>query len=287
MPRGRGRRGRPAATAWRRKHAAAAARFGAKGSASKSGSMVAGSAQGRLSSGRRRPTGLSPGIRNITPSRKNQRPDCQRRTPPSSTRRSGSTLPTAAASPWPIDLGQPRPLQRVAQLGILGQRHWPAGGSPSRGSSGCPHAPACTSAGSSLQALGQQRGEARGIRGGRGIGVVVRGQQRRVAPDRLAVARASGSAAPSAAAARRGTACPCRIAAPRPATRAPPAGAAAARHRRAWSGPCASVFHSGASMSSAAMKVGSPPMVSRTSPAASARSTRWPWARIACHWSSV
>ncbi len=60
-----------------------------------------GSAQGRLSSGRRRPIGLSPGTRNIAPSRKNHLPVCQRRAPSSITRRSGSTLPTVAARPWP------------------------------------------------------------------------------------------------------------------------------------------------------------------------------------------
>ena len=52
-------------------------------------------------------------------------------------------------------------------------------------------------------------------------------------------------------------------------------------------GPSASVFHSGASMSSAAMKVGSPPMVRRTSLLRSERSTSWPRARIACHCASV
>ena len=52
-------------------------------------------------------------------------------------------------------------------------------------------------------------------------------------------------------------------------------------------GPSASVFHSGASKSVAETKVGSPPMVRRTSPAASARSTAAPIARMSCHCASV
>ena len=48
-------------------------------------------------------------------------------------------------------------------------------------------------------------------------------------------------------------------------------------------GPSASVFHSGPSGSAAATKVGSPPMVSRTSWAARSRSTRSPSATRRCH----
>ena len=48
-------------------------------------------------------------------------------------------------------------------------------------------------------------------------------------------------------------------------------------------GPRASVFHSGASLSAVATKVGSPPMVSRTSPAASFLSTSLPNSMTAAH----
>ena len=51
-------------------------------------------------------------------------------------------------------------------------------------------------------------------------------------------------------------------------------------------GPKASVFHSAASRSAVATKVGSPPMVRRTSPAANSASTASPRARMHCHWSS-
>ncbi|OIQ63170.1 hypothetical protein GALL_552900 [mine drainage metagenome] len=74
--------------------------LGANGSGSTSNSACSGSTQGSDSSGRRRPTGLSPGIRNISPALKNHLPDCQRRVPPSITRRSGSTLPTTLDRPW-------------------------------------------------------------------------------------------------------------------------------------------------------------------------------------------
>ena len=47
------------------------------------------------------------------------------------------------------------------------------------------------------------------------------------------------------------------------------------------------MFHSGASMSVAETKVGSPPMVSRMSDAVSARSTRAPVARMSCHCAGV
>ena len=50
--------------------------------------------------------GESPGTRNISPARKNQLPDCQRREPFSSTRRNGNTLPTALANPWPNTLAR-------------------------------------------------------------------------------------------------------------------------------------------------------------------------------------
>ncbi len=73
-----------------------------------------------------------------------------------------------------------------------------------------------------------------------------------------------------------------------------PPGAKRARSRRRRSsacrrlaGPSAVVFHSGASRSSIETNVGSPPTVSRTSPAARSRSMRSPRASMACHCSSV
>ncbi len=62
------------------------------------------------------------------------------------------------------------------------------------------------------------------------------GEQAGIAPHRLAIGPPMRMTAPSAAAARRDTACPWRSSAPRPAPRAASAGAAAARHSGAWSG---------------------------------------------------
>ena len=121
--------------------AAAAVAAARRDRARRPASICSGSAQGRLSSGRRRPIGLSPGIRNISPARKNHLPDCQRRAPSSITRRSGSTLPTGAGQALAEHPRQPRALQRVAQLRVLGQH---VGGQPvlaATDSSGCPRRP--------------------------------------------------------------------------------------------------------------------------------------------------
>ena len=91
-------------------------------------------------------------------------------------------------------------------------------------------------------------------------------EQRRVAPERHAVACASSSRAPSAAAARPDTICPARSAAAPPGANAV---AQALQQRRTarsrLSAPSAAVFHSSPSMSSIDTNVGSPPIVSRTS----------------------
>ena len=98
---------------------------------------------------------------------------------------------------------------------------------------------------------------------------------------------ATSSRAPSAATIRPDTTCPARSAAGRPARTAPSAAGAAHRPARASRGPSAAVFHSAPSMSSIDTNVGSPPIVSLTSRALSASSTRRPSASIACHCSSV
>ena len=73
-----------------------------------------------------------------------------------------------------------------------------------------------------------------------------------------------------------------------------PSGANRARSRSrsvaaspSFVGPTAATFHSAPSMSSSETKVGSPPMVSRTSPAARRRSTASPSVSIAAHCSSL
>ena len=108
------------------------------------------------------------------------------------------------------------------------------------------------------------------------VGVVVRGEQCGVAPDRLAVRAPVRSRAPSAAAARPDSACPSRTAARRPAPSARAAGASAGRRGAAWSGRARRCSIPARRCRSAETKVGSPPMVSRTSPAPSARSTAAP-----------
>ena len=101
-------------------------------------------------------------------------------------------------------------------------------------------------------------------------GVVVRlalvGEQRGVVASTAGRRRASRSTAPSAAAARPGTTCPGRSAGSRRG-RIRRAACAPARSRRPrLVGPSASVFHSAPSRSSTDTKVGSPPIVRRTSP---------------------
>ena len=102
------------------------------------------------------------------------------------------------------------------------------------------------------------------------------GSRRRSAPDRARSARrrrASRARRPSAAALARDTTCPGRSAAGRRARSARAAGGSARRRRPRLVGPTAAVFHSAPSRSSIETKVGSPPMVRRTSPACSRAST--------------
>ena len=76
---------------------------------------------------------------------------------------------------------------------------------------------------------------------------------------------------PSAAPARPDTTCPGRSAAGRPGRSARAGGAPACRRSRAWSGRARRCSTRAPSPSSSATKVGSPPMLRRTSPAASSR----------------
>ena len=183
-------------------------------------------------------------------------------------------------------LGQPRPLQRVLQLGVL--HH-----DVRRQALLAPEEVVdvligrVDQRGVELQPLGQDAGEAVGIRRGGVVGVVVRGQQRRVVPDRLAIRGANANRAPSAAAARPGSACPWRIAARRRATTAAPAGAAAAgiaalgrAERRGV--PFRRVHVVGGDEGRLAAH-GQPDVAGRRAP----RSTAWPRARMSCHCASV
>ena len=84
---------------------------------------------------------------------------------------------------------------------------------------------------------------------------------------------ASRARRPSAAGSRRDTICPGRNAGSRPARSARAGGGSGRRRAPRLVGPTAAVFHSGASKSSIETKVGSPPMVRRTSCASRSRST--------------
>ena len=94
------------------------------------------------------------------------------------------------------------------------------------------------------------------------------GAPRRSAPDRARSARrpcASRARRPSAAGFRRDTTCPGRNAGSRSARSACAGGGSDRRRGARLVGPTAAVFHSAASKSSIETKVGSPPMVRRTS----------------------
>ena len=80
---------------------------------------------------------------------------------------------------------------------------------------------------------------------------------------------------------RRDTICPGRNAAAHRGEVAPAAARTNVSGRRRLLGPTAAMFHSGPSMSSIETNVGSPPIVRRTSPAASRASTSCPSASIA------
>ena len=85
--------------------------------------------------------------------------------------------------------------------------------------------------------------------------------------------RANRGRRPSAAGARPDTTCPARDAAGRLRRNGRAGAGSAGRPERVWLGPTASVFHSGDWKSSMEQKVGSPPMVRRTSPSARCLST--------------
>ena len=220
-------------------------------------------------------------------------PVCQRRPAALSARRSGSTLPTGAASPWSNTRASRARSSGSRSRFVLGDH---VGGQPA-----LLHRYQWMSswAGTTMRRIDPQAVRPAGRRSGRRPGRwrrrrrrrhSARHRGRRAAPGRARPARrrpASGTAAPSAAVARQDRACPGRIAAPPPAPTAATSRRSSRPAKARLVGPSASVFHSGASWSVAATKVGSPPKVSRTSPAASARSTRSPAARMSCHCRSV
>ena len=226
-------------------------------------------------SGRRSPTGESPGIRNRCRARSIHRPVCHSGPLLPAPRCSGSTKPTGWPSPRSktrrrrsrssgsssllssgIDIDrQLALLEQIVERIFVGRHH--------------------DSPGSTRQAARQRL-----RRTARGIG----GRSRSRAPDRRSScgSRQSGSAVGAPVAGERparqrfarDTICPARSAAGRRA-RTARAGAAAGRPpAAACSGPSAAVFHSSPSMSSMETKVGSPPMVRRTSPARSSRVDR-------------
>ena len=138
-----------------------------------------------------------------------------------------------------------------------------------------------------LQPLRQCGAEPLRVRGSRGIDILGRlpAGKDRATPVRRPGANARR--APSAAVARPDSACRKRSAVRTQVPSARAAAASACSAKRCLVGPSASVVHSGSSKSLAATKVGSPPMVSRTLPAASARSTAAPIARMSCHCASL
>ena len=214
-------------------------------------------------------------------------PLCQTRTPSRIARRSGSTEPTGAPRPLAEHARQPRALQRIAAASRPRPARSRAGGARARGSSGCPRRPDDQRR-IDLQPLRQRRAEPRGV----GRRWRCRCLPRRpAAPGRARPARrphANARTAPSAATARPDSACRTRVCSAAP-------GAQRSRSRRisragiaaAWSGRARRCSTPARRYPSAETKVGSPPMVRRTSPAASARSTAAPIARMSCHCSSL
>ena len=121
--------------------------------------------------------------------------------------------------------------------------------------------------------------------GGAGLAAFL-GDQRRIVPDRRAVLAPVEREGPARQASRRDTTCPGRSAGSRPARSGRATGGSACRPAPRFFGPTAAVFHSSLSKSSIETKVGSPPMVSRTSPASSSASTFLPKASSAAQLSS-
>ena len=96
----------------------------------------------------------------------------------------------AADGCWLVPGRTPGPAARVP-AGRAAWRprpaRWRAAGVPSTGSSGCPHRPGSTRPGSTCSRSARLRAKSAASCCGRVVGVVVGGEQRRVAPDRLAI----------------------------------------------------------------------------------------------------
>ena len=228
---------------------------------------------GRLASGSRSPTGESPGIRNRCCPRSIHKPVCH----------SGPLLADAALQRQHVadgsvqtaleDAAHALALDRVFQMivdRIDVDRQ--AGARAADSTSGSSNAGLAYSgstpsrrASVSRKALRLERTE-----------LVGRDRRAPAARGRATARRrrcASSRSAPSAAVVRRDTICPARNAAGRRGRDARAGGRADARPAGAFSAPSAAVFHSSPSMSSIETKVGSPPMVSRTSPRSISSST--------------
>ena len=182
------------------------------------------------------------------------------------------------------DLGQPLRAPPDRRARSSADRRSPAAAAPSTGSTRRLRSRASAHAGST-----PSRSASAVMNAGRPLGavaVVARlvGDQVGILPDRHAVAAARSSPTPSAAATRPDTTSPGRSAAAPRARTGRAAAAGACRPARRFGGPSAAVFHSSPSVSSIETNVGSPPIVSRTSPAAEvARRSRGPSRSIACH----
>ena len=230
--------------------------------------IFGGRVQGRDSSGRRKPSGESPGTRNRLPGA--QRPRAAQ---------------PARPDPWRARLQRQDVADRLVQA-VLKTRA-PGGRVPAivelaieridvdrqasaraTGSTTCPRRPASDIAG---RAPGARRALPNSRAGLVGPTVVVtfRGDQAGSVQIGFAVAAPVAAAGPARQRFRRDTICPGRSAARRPGRSARAAGGQVAGHAGAWSAPMAAVFHSSPSTSSIETKVGSPPMVRRTSPVVS------------------
>ena len=212
-------------------------------------------------------TGESPGTRNSLPRRESPSARCTQRAAVAACQRwIGSTKPTGV-----VEAALEHRRRRARSIGSSSLL---SVGSTFTGSVAFratvrrdPRRPAARVARSRPSCSARPGHEALGMPSACAAPAALVGDQRRRRPTAAGRPCASSSRTPSAAAARPDTICPGRNAAARPArTRRAAAGSSSSAQRRLV-GPTAAVFHSAPSMSSIETKVGSPPMVSRTSPA--------------------
>ena len=166
-------------------------------------------------------------------------------------------------------------------------RRWPAACLPSTGSRRRPRSRGWPGRAARPRRCASAAHEALGVLGPVALRLRLVGEQCSVVPDRLAVGAPEARQRPAR---QRLARIPLALAVVQHAARREALLQALQQRRRragAWSGPSAAVFHSAPSMSSIDTKVGSPPMVRRTSCARRSASIASPSASIACHCSSV